>query len=122
MTIPGGLQWPQCEAGASATQGPFSWIRIHNRGTVDVVVDFAAIPPIQTTDILNYWERVPAGKRLVRNVGGVKPDRAELPPNLGGLADDLPLELYVRNVDPATAATVMVEVSDSPIIDFLLGP
>lgn len=108
--LPSGAVWPQSVAGqAGGGSGGgginfvrFNWVRIHNRGASDVIVDTAAIP--QNLSNL-YREIVYAGQRRVFNFGGDK--------------DDWPQELHILNIGAVTT-TIFVEIADSPIVD--IGP
>jgi hypothetical protein len=79
---------------------PYRFIRIHNRGTASVAVGLDG--KVQNSP-LDYWDLVPAGARITRNVGGEKDEPAR--------------GLSLLNIDAVNTAALRVEISDSPIID-----
>jgi hypothetical protein len=102
ITIPPGLTWPGVADGSTQTDAvrPYRFLRIDNRGAAAVVVGLDGRPGSAPVD---YWDLVPAGSRVVRNVGGEHdaPARA----------------LQLLNIDPVNTASLFAEISDSPIID-----
>lgn len=102
VTIPPGLTWPGVSDGAPNIDAirPYYFIRFHNRGSADVAVGLDG--KVQNSP-LDYWDYVPAGARITRNIGGEKDEPAR--------------GLSLLNVDPVNTAVLRVEISDSPIID-----
>lgn len=101
-TIPPGATWPGVSDGAPNIDAirPYRFIRFHNRGPADVVVGLDG--KVQNSP-LDYWDLVPAGARITRNVGGEHDEPAR--------------GLSLLNIDAVNTAVLRVEISDSPIID-----
>lgn len=102
VTIPAGGSWPGVTDGAPGADSirAYRYIRFHNRGLADVIVGLDG--KVQNSAV-DYWEYVPAGARITRNVGGEHDEPAH--------------GLNLTNIDPVNTAVLRVEISDSPIID-----
>jgi hypothetical protein len=107
IRLPAGKVWPQYESeqtGGGRQIKRYNWIRIHNRGTVDLYVDTKGIPA--SNDLSEVWDIIAPGQLVVRNLGAMEDPE--------GWAD----ELHIANVAGAAAAALaLVEISDKPIVD-----
>lgn len=94
-------RWPDDVGGQPVP--PFNWIKIDNRGASDVEVGLAN----PSTSHVDYIAKVKTGKSRIFNIAG--PDREDRD-------DPWAQELHL-NAEGATS--VMIEVSDHPIVDML---
>jgi hypothetical protein len=94
-------RWPDDVAGNNMPA--FNWIKIDNRGAADVEVGLSN----PSTSHVDYIAKVKAGKARILNIAG--PDRSDTD-------DQWSQELHL-NAEGATS--VMIEISDHPIVDML---
>lgn len=109
-----GQRWPEGQASAMNLPS-FNWLKIDNRGANPVVFG----PNANVANDLNdAYGQVSNGKVRVLNVAGPKvagPDgKLEEAPN-----DQWWQELHLLSVTGAT--TVVITISDHPIVDFVLA-
>lgn len=96
-------RWP--DAGTGGIGFPFNWVKIDNRGAASVDVGLNANPT--AGDKIDNYMTVGNGKVRVFNVAG--PKNAD-----GSNNEDWPDQLYLVS---ASGTTLMLEVSDHPIVD-----
>lgn len=113
VRIPVGQSWPASDGGRNLP--PFSWLRIHNRGTADVVYSTTGIA---VNDASLYEEYVFAGQRRLRNFSRDRTIDLAGAPSLSPTSPgaELPHELHILNVGTAVAI-LWIELDDAPIVD-----
>ena len=99
MTLAAGGRWPDAGGGFGVR---FNWIKVDNRGSNAVDVALSATPA--SADKIDTLCTVGAGKVRVFNVAGPKEQGDE----------DWPDAVYLVS---SAGTTVVLEVSDCPIVD-----
>jgi hypothetical protein len=98
-----GARWPEDVTGQNLP--PFNWVKIDNRGANPVLVGLNAQP---ANDQMDFYAQVSGGKWRCFNVAGPKKDEAD-----GG--DSFLEEVHLLAITGGT--TVMIEISDTPLVD-----
>jgi len=109
----GGARWPDDIGGINLPA--FNWVKIDNRGANDVAVGLAN--PVVADD-QTYLVKVKAGKTRVFNIAGPERTLPEGDANVDQPDVNWSQELHLQCA-AAGVTTVLIEVSDKPIVDMI---
>ena len=112
VTLAAGGRWPDASAGGGVNLPPFNWVKIDNKGSNAVDVGLNANPT--AGDKIDTLLTVKAAAVRVFNVGGPVPPGSDHP----DAGDSWPQELHLVS---ASGTTLLVEISDHPIIDMVFS-